>query len=111
MKNLERFEFAPSYQPEADDPVSFTLKPLDLKGQYELRSSFNKKGVPSWEGIEAASQYIVGWSGKQLGEFSRHKVREIVSGGADMHWMIWLGHIAGELYVRSVIEADTEKKS
>ena len=111
MKHLEPSDFTPKYQPDDADPVSFKLQPLDLKGQYELRSSMGKKGIPSWEGIETASRYIVGWKGAQLGEFSPARVREVVSGGANPNWMIWLGHIAGELWLNSFIEGEAEKKS
>ena len=110
MKHLEPGEFIPRYQPDPADPVSFRLLPLDLRGQYEIQASM-KKGVPSWDGIECAAQYIVGWKGARLGEFSRARVREIVSGGADADWMIWLGHIAANLYTNSLIPEDTEKKS
>jgi hypothetical protein len=111
MKHLEPYDFPPNYQPDEADAVSFRLEPLDLKSQYELQATMNRRGIPSWDGIQIAAQRIVGWSGKQLGDFSAVRVKEILRGGASANWMIWLGEIAGELYSRSLIGADAEKKS
>jgi hypothetical protein len=109
MKELGTFRYEPAHQP-FDAPVSFTLKPLDLRGQYEVQSSMSD-GVPGWDGLVAASRYLVGWEGEPLGQFSRARVRQIVDGDADLHWMCWLAQITGKLLAESYLKDDASKKS
>jgi hypothetical protein len=111
MKELLPFNHTPDHQPKEGDEVSFRLKPLDQRGLYEIQSSFNDHGVPSWDGIVAASRYIVGWKGDHLGEFSRVRVRDVLRGAPDSNWMAWLGSVTGALYRRAILEDDAAKKS
>lgn len=111
MNELEPFDFEPPYQPDPEDKVTFTLKPLDLRGQTELLFSRDEEGMPVWKGVAAASRYIVGWSGAQLGQFSRARVQQIVNGGADYKWALWLPAIAVELHKRAMLSGADEKKS
>lgn len=108
MKELQSFEYEPSHQPLAE-PVKFTLKPLDLRGQYEIQASMSD-GPPTWDGIVSASRYIKGWSGP-IGEFSRQRLRSILDGEADFNWMLWLAQITGKLYGESLLKDDAAKKS
>ena len=109
MKDLTPFDFTPSYQPFDGEEVCFKLKPLDLQGMYEVQASMDD-GVPGWGGIQSASKCIAGWSGP-IGPFSRQEVNRIVRGEANFHWMVWLGHITGELYRRAILSEDDTKKS
>jgi hypothetical protein len=115
MEGVAPFRFVPAYQPHEGREVAFTLKPLDLKNQYSLQASMDEQMVPSWSGIELAAKHIVGWSGLQIEDgaelpFSRSRVQQIVSGGADLNWMIWLGQIAGKLYVAAMLP-EIERKN
>lgn len=109
MKDIQPFDYEPHHQP-FDTPVIFKLKPLDLRGQYEVQASFNDNGAPGWDGLVAASRYIKGWSGP-IPEYSRHRLREIIEGEADFNWMIWLAQIAGKLYAESLLKEADKKKS
>jgi hypothetical protein len=108
MKELSPFDYEPSHQP-LESPVVFKLRPLDLRGQYEIQASMTDQ-VVGWDGIVAASRYIKGWSGP-IGDFSRARVREIVDGDADFNWMIWLAQVAGKLFRDSLLKDDAAKKS
>jgi hypothetical protein len=110
MKDLHTVEFEPTHQPY-DTPVSFTLTPLDLKGQYEIQASMTDSGRPGWAGVVAASRCITGWKGEQLGQFSRAAVRQIVDGDSSTDWMIWLIQITGKLYGDSLMKDAAAKKS
>jgi hypothetical protein len=109
MKDLAAFDFTPTYQP-FEEEVVFRLQPLTLRGLYEVQASMTDRSVPGWEGIRAASQCIVGWRGTLMGDFSRDRVRSVVEGGPDVNWMIWLGHITGELYRQAMITETDAKK-
>lgn len=88
--------------------VSFELRPLDLKTQYVLQVSMMETGVPSWDGIKAASAFITGWKGLPV-EFSPKALRDVLDGGADKDWLLWLMQIAGELYRRSLMSEEEAK--
>jgi hypothetical protein len=108
MKELAQFEFEPDHQP-FEAPVSFRLRPLDMRGKLDIRSAMYTK---SWsDGYMIASRYIAGWSGKDLGEFSRARVRQIMDGGADTNWELWIIQITSRLLDHSQLEAEAAKKS
>jgi hypothetical protein len=109
MKELAAFDFDPDHQPFEDDPVSFRLKPLDMRGRLEIKSAVHAQAW--WQGYLTASRYIVGWSGKGLGEFSRARVRQIMDGGEDQNWELWIVQITGQLLDSSDLKDDTAKKS
>jgi hypothetical protein len=107
MKELTPFEFQPDHQP-LESPVSFRLRPLDMRGKLEIRSAMYTKEW--WAGYLIASRYIVGWTG-DLGEFSRARVRQIMDGGADFNWELWIIQITQRLLDQSQLEAEAAKKS
>ncbi len=120
MKDIVPFDFTPDYQPSKKHKVSFKLRPLSQRDQYEMQTSMvvvrgNLK--PSWDGVCVAAQQIVGWAGvtKRDGsalEFSSAAVDDVIeSENADPRWSIWLYQIAGALYRRAVLSEDTAKKS
>lgn len=111
MKYLEPFEFTPNHQPDAEHPVSFSLRPLDPRGKYEIQASFNERGIPEWSGIQSASRYIVGWKGDALGEYSRARVRQLIEDDATTDWILWFLEISGKLFSASVLTESEEKKS
>lgn len=111
MKELQPFDFTPAHQPFDGDEVVFRLRPLNQAGLYQIQASFGDNGTPSWDGIVAASKYIVGWKGEGLGEFSRVAVRQILAGAPNSDWLSWLGEITGKLYHRALLEDDAAKKS
>jgi len=92
-----------------EEGVSFQLRPLDLRTQYTIQASIGPNRVPSWDGIVAAAEFIVGWKGLPV-EFSRGALREILNGGADVAWMVRLTQIAGDLYAKSFL-SETERKN
>jgi len=107
--------FEPEFQPNKGRKVSFLLKPLDLKGQYQLQVALDEKGRPSWEGLQVAARYIVGWTGiaREDGAevpFTRRAITEVIEGGANTDWMIWLAMIAGRLYADSLL-SEIERKN
>jgi hypothetical protein len=113
MKDLNPFDFEPAHQP-GETPVSFRLKPLDMRGRVEVESALytNAMGEPrlGWEGLVAASRYIVGWTGEGLGEFSRARVRAILDGDNDRDWGLWIAAIAGKLLRHAQLQEDAAKK-
>lgn len=106
---LSATAFEPKHQPLEGKTVVFKLQPLDLKGQYELQASMDDRMVPSWDGIQVAARYVVGWEGMDEA-FSRARLRQILAGGASLDWMIWLAQIAGELYRGSLL-SEIERKN
>lgn len=115
MDGITPKAYEPPHQPFEGRTVSFLLKPLDLKGQYQLQAAIDGKGVPSWDGIEVAARYIVGWKGLPPEDgveppFSRQKLAQVLAGGADVNWMLWLPEIAGRLYRDSIL-SEIERKN
>jgi hypothetical protein len=113
-RKLLRYWFTPEYQPNADAPVEFELKPLDQGTLHTVQASFNS-GVPNWVGIKAGFENgVTGWKNITLDgsavEFNRGNARRILNQVGSADWMIWLGQIVGELYSNAFL-SDEEKKT
>jgi hypothetical protein len=116
MKHLEPFEFTPAYQVKPEDPVTFTLKPLDVRGRYEIKAGVYVVGDEvriRWEGASAAARYITGWKGGGIKPYSRTRPQQIIDGvdDADDGWEFWLSAIAFKLLAESEPSEDASKKS
>lgn len=117
MKPLQPFEFTPKFQPVPEDPVVFTLKPLDFAGQYVvgIATAETESGLPGMTGIRALPDYVIGWKGGGLEEKSgaeaQKELRKIISGGPNRKWGAWLLQIMMRLMTDSEFSEDEAKKS
>ena len=112
---LEPFEITPAAQPDENDPVVFTVKPLDQRGYINM-TAIQGAGITNADKMaEIASRYVVGWKGGgQPPCIARDEVRrrlhEACNGPPNVLWLSWLVQIASELVTRATPKDDDAKK-
>lgn len=91
------------------EEVQFRLRPLKSSEFYEIQTSMLGRRAPSWDGISAAADCIVGWKGLPA-EFSQKAVQDVLAGTVDVDWIIWLTEITGHLYSQALLP-ESERKN
>lgn len=109
--SFDKFWFKPQHQPDVEKPVEFELKPLDQQQYYQLRRSVGSDSSPSWDQItDYFLNNVSAWKGVDKDCTGQNR-RAILIGEASGDWNIWLGEIAGELYVRATLRSAERKNS
>jgi hypothetical protein len=113
--NLENFEYTPLLQPIEDDPVIFTLRPLDFAGRAEITMAQTTGPEATMSLLKSAARFIVGWRGGGKDPVTargavRAKMSEVMSGPPMITWEMWLLSIAWELLKRSAPSEEDAKK-
>ena len=109
--SFEKFTFRPAHQPDADNPVEFELKPIDMKTFFNLQASIGKEGQPAWEDCAAVFQNnVTAWGGLKA-DYSPQAKRLMLTDEGNSDLLIWLGEIAGELYKRALLRSADRKNS
>lgn len=112
---METFEYTPPNQPVPEDPVVFTLKPLDFAGDAELTTAQATGPEATMAVLKVASRYIAGWRGGGKEPVTargavRAKMNEVLSGAPSLTWKAWLLQIAMELSMRAQPSEEDAKK-
>lgn len=107
--NNSPYWFTPQTQSGEGEAAQFQLRPLTLRGLYDLRASFNDQGVPTSSGLEVALGFVTDWKNVEP-PFSPQAKRALLDGAADSRWILWLAEIAGELF-RGALVPETERKN
>jgi len=115
MKQLAPFEFTPTIQPDPDDPVIFTLRPLDFAGDTELTAAQVSGPEGATAALRIASKYVNGWKGGGQDPVNsrgaaRARLREVLDGAPSITWKAWLTVIALELLNRAEPSEEDAKK-
>jgi hypothetical protein len=98
--NLENFEYTPTSQPVADDPVIFTLRPLDQRGYVNMVGAQALSRTRLDAQHDVAIRYIAGWRGGGQGAVTDPaavvaRLAEVVNAKKpNVYWMAWLTQIA-----------------
>lgn len=113
--NLERFEYTPPTQPVEDDPVIFTLKPLDQRGFMNMTAVLSSGEENTDKAAEICSRYIVKWRGGgqepcEAKDQVRQRLRDAINGEPNVFWSAWLAQIANELMTRAIPKEGDAKK-
>lgn len=115
MKPLEPFEWTPTIQANADDPIVLTLQPLDFRGYMNMTAA-SAMGLENTDVVATVTiRYIVGWRGG--GETppaskadAERRLAEILSGPPNVKWMAVILGAGRELQrAATVTEAEAKK--
>lgn len=111
MKQLATFTFTPENdQPAADKgpPVTFTLKPLDMRQFVDFQGAFNRNGRLTSDSYAIAIANIVGWENAPI-PYAPGALQKVLNGEPNVTWALWLSEIAGALYARALMTEDERK--
>jgi hypothetical protein len=109
----ENFDFTPKAQPFPEDPVVFTLRPLDQRGLTNMNGARVMMRTDMAAMGDVAVRYIIGWrGGKQEPVTDPDRRLEEVRNSAtpNMYWMAWLTQISNELLSRAKPKEEDAKK-
>jgi hypothetical protein len=107
---FQKFWFKPTHQREGQPEVEFELQPLDLRTLYTVQAARTDKGINVDGAIAAFEFSVTNWRGIEPA-FSRRAKISVLNSVGEVDWMVWLGQIAGELYMRALIGGDAAKNS
>lgn len=107
MASLADFEFTPDHQPDADKPITVTLRHLDTEAKWDIERTL-ENGSPSWKAIEKSMRFIVTWSGSDE-PFSRDALKDRLK-DPPIAWRMFFASIAGHLWQKALLQESDAKK-
>jgi hypothetical protein len=110
--SLSEFEFTPSerFQPDAADPITVTIRPLDTAAKWDIERSMDESGNPSWKAVAKSMRFVTGWSGGGLSAFSRAAMDELLA-DPPLAWRMFFNNVCGHMWSKALLSESAAKKS